>query len=473
MERNQQVLTHGDQIENYTIERLLGAGGFGMTYKAYDRSLDCTVAIKEYFPSQISIRNSSNNHITPKSNQFINTYKYGLLRFLDEARVLAQFKNNNIVRVSRFLESNNTAYIIMDYEEGVSLHRFLKCVQKLTEKELRLVATPVMKGIKAIHKGNYLHRDIKPANIYLRKNGSPVLLDFGSARQAITDVSKSMTCVVSVGYSPFEQYNRHEKQGPWTDIYGLGATLYQCISGHKPIDALDRVAAIHNGKPDPLLPAIKAGNGVYSVEILTSIDRMLNIHIKDRPSTIDEILPGFAGNMDDSSMGIEAFEMDSGSVLSSNNSHEWDMELVRSIETRLMKYMGPLASVLVKKAMPLCRNIDELFEILSTTIDEPEEREKFYSDINQKTSISLSGTHRSSRTSQGGSSSNPDQQVNDAFISAAEQQLAYHIGPLARTFVRNALKETRNTDDLLQILACEIPTEEERNSFINGLKLQH
>ena len=336
MERNQQVLAYGDQIENYTIERLLGAGGFGMTYKAYDESLDCSVAIKEYFPSQISVRNSRNKHVIAKSSQHISTYKYGLQRFLDEARILAQFKNNNIVRVSRFLESNNTAYIIMDYEEGVSLQRFLKCINKLTEKELRLVATPVMKGIQSIHKGNYLHRDIKPANIYLRKNGSPVLLDFGSARQAISNVSSSMTCVVSVGYSPFEQYNRHDKQGPWTDVYGLGATLYQCISGHKPIDALDRVAAMHNGKPDPLPPAAEVGSGDYPIDLLNCIDRMLNIHIKDRPSAIDEILPVFAKNILDRTDETLHFEYDTGSVLSSNEHYEWNMELVRAIESRLM-----------------------------------------------------------------------------------------------------------------------------------------
>jgi serine/threonine protein kinase len=471
MERHSQILSCGDQIENYTIERLIGAGGFGMTYRGFDRSLGCAVAIKEYFPSRYSIRDSSCNNIMPKSPSYRNSYKFGLQRFLKEAQVLAQFKNRNIVRVSRFLETNNTAYIIMDYEEGVSLQRFLDSVSKLNEKELRQVALPIMKGLRAVHNSNYLHRDIKPSNIYLRKNGSPVLIDFGSARQAMADVSVPLTVEISEGYAPFEQYSNHSKQGPWTDLYGLGATLYHCISGNRPVDSLSRLTSMHNNQDDPLIPALQIGKGLYSNEILRTIDRMLSLNGKDRPSSIDPVILVFAKKTNTVANELPLHEEESENVLSSAHQYEWDMDIVRTIESRLANYMGPLASILVKQAMPQCRSIDELFDVLSDSINEPIERQKFYTDINLKTSVTLPKSISKSRITQSKTKAATVQHISDEFITFAEKQLTHYIGPLASTLVKNALKEVSNIDGLMEILSCELSSEEERIAFIKGLEL--
>lgn len=471
MERSSQVLTYGDQIENYSIERLLGAGGFGMTYKGFDRNLGCAVAIKEYFPSMYSIRDYDSKNIRPKSESYIRSYQFGLQRFLDEARVLAKFKNNNIVRVSRFLESNNTAYIIMDYEEGMSLQHFLDSARKLSEKELCQIAIPVMRALTTVHKSQYLHRDLKPANIYLRKSGSPVLLDFGSARQSLADTSLPMTRVVSEGYAPFEQYNKHDKQGVWTDLYGLGATLYHCISGKKPIDALDRLASRKSNVSDPLIPAIHIGKGFYATEILEAIDRMLSLNMDDRPSSVEQILPVFTKRLDSASSTMSTTE-EVASILPEISDYQWDAKQLAAIESQLTHYMGPLSAVLIKKSLPQSQNMDELLAILCNAIDEPEYRQKFYSDIEQHTSISVASAIKN-RLSSERSKTDFCQQLSHEFITTAEQRLSYHIGPVASVLVRNALDDVSNLSELLEVLACEIPTQDDRLTFINDLEIQH
>jgi len=471
MERSSQVLSYGDQIENYSIERLLGAGGFGMTYKGFDRNLGCSVAIKEYFPMMYSVRENDSKRIRPKAATYLRSYQFGLQRFLDEARILAKFKNNNIVRVSRFLECNNTAYIIMDYEEGVSLAHFLASARKLSEKELCQVAIPIMNGLIAVHKNQYLHRDLKPANIYLRKSGSPVLLDFGSARQSLSDASTPMTRVVSEGYAPFEQYNKHDKQGPWTDVYGLGATLYHCISGKKPMDALDRLAATQNDQLDPLIPAIYMGKGFYATSILKAIDRMLNLNIKDRPATVEELLPAFT-KLSEDIPGVANDDEEIPSILVETPDYEWNMQQIDSVEKQLSKYMGPLAATLVKKSLPQAQSMDEFLDILCNTIKDADDRQNFYRDIDQYTSISTPKSVKSRATSEC-SKTDFCQHLSPDFIATAEQRLTFHIGPLAGFLVKKALNDVNNLTELIESLANEIPSSEDRLVFINDLKLQH
>ncbi len=471
MERSSQVLSYGDQIENYSIERLLGAGGFGMTYKGFDRNLGCAVAIKEYFPLMYSIRENNSKRIRPKAESYSRSYQFGLQRFLEEARVLAKFKDTNIVRVSRFLQSNNTAYIIMDYEEGMSLQNFLDSARKLSEKELCQVAIPILRALITVHNSQYLHRDLKPANIYLRKCGSPVLLDFGSARQSLSETSVPMTRVVSEGYAPFEQYNKHDKQGPWTDLYGLGATLYHCISGKKPIDALDRLASKNNNLSDPLIPAIHMGKGFYDTKILEAIDLMLSLNIDDRPASVEEVLPFFT-TKSDSTRNTTTDPTELESILPEVPDYQWDKKQLAAVEKQLANYMGPLASVLIKKSLPQSQNMDELLGILCDTIDEPEYRQKFYRDIEQHTSISASKVIKTRITS-GHSKTDFCQHLSHEFIITAEQRLSYHVGPLASVLVKNALDDVSNLSELLEILACEIPSQDDRMIFIKDLEIQH
>jgi serine/threonine protein kinase len=292
METPHHSLPEGTLIgDRFEVRSVLGIGGFGITYKGWDRHLACEVAIKEYLPLEFAARGQGDVSVRAHSTRS-DDYRYGLQRFLDEARTLARFKHPNVVRVANFLESNGTAYLVMDYEEGESLGQYLKGTgTPLTEQQVRGIAEPILRGLAVVHAQGFLHRDVKPGNIYLRREGEPLLIDFGAARQALGEHSRSVTGIVSAGYAPPEQYSTDaKKQGPWTDLYGLGATLYRCISGAEPVDSLARREAQAEGEPDPLRPAVEVGRGRYAEELLTLVDVFLALSPKQRPKSTNEVL---------------------------------------------------------------------------------------------------------------------------------------------------------------------------------------
>jgi|GEM_PF-2951454 len=284
---NRNALPIDYQLGDYQIQRLLGDGGFGITYLAIDMRLNSKVAIKEYFPNELAIR-ENNRNVYPKSQRDSQDFAWGLQRFLEEAQTLAKFKHLNIVRVLRFFEANRTAYIVMEYEQGESLASALQDGNTATEYELLSIMRPLLDGLATIHQAGVLHRDIKPANIYLRsKDNSPVLLDFGSARYDVGSRSRSVTSIVTPGYAPLEQYETKGHQGAWTDIYALGAVMYRAIGGERPVEATERAGAILRGKPDPLTPAVEIGRGRYSRPLLEAIDWALKVNEDDRPSSVE------------------------------------------------------------------------------------------------------------------------------------------------------------------------------------------
>ncbi len=297
---NQGIVTHlpiGTELEHYTITDLLGKGGFGVTYLAEDTRLKQKVAIKEYFPSEMGVRANDSITLNPQSER-VNDYQYGLQRFLDEARTLAQFKHPNIVRVSNFLEMNGTAYMVMDYEEGEDLSDYLKRTGfkgGMPETELKGYLVPILKGLQAVHEKGLLHRDVKPGNIYLRKNAEPMLIDFGAARYALGEQSKSMSAIISMGYAPPEQYSSKAKQSPASDLYAWGATAYELIVGKPPVESPDRSNAIFEEEPDPLKPLSQTHQGKYSDKLLSVIDQCLNIPQKKRPQSATEVLAMLTG----------------------------------------------------------------------------------------------------------------------------------------------------------------------------------
>ena len=273
----------------YRIDGVLGVGGFGVTYKAHDDTLDCTVVIKEYLPEECSARDGDSISVIPRTNRE-NDYQYGLEKYLEEARTLAKFQHPNIVRVSNFLKTNGTAYFVMDYAEGEDLSDWLKTHATLNEDIILKIVTPILQGLAEVHKTGLLHRDIKPGNIFMRKQGGPMLIDFGAARQALGEHSKSISAIISQGYAPPEQYTTRGKQGAFTDLYAIGATLYKLITGKAPLDASDRSHDLLGGEPDPLVPAVEAGKNVVSDWLLELIDQLLIITPKDRPQTAEAVL---------------------------------------------------------------------------------------------------------------------------------------------------------------------------------------
>lgn len=267
-------------LGEYRLESVLGAGGFGITYLARDTHLDKPVAIKEYLPGDMAVR-ALDGSVVPVSSDHGNDYRWGLERFILEARTLARFSHPHIVRVNRYFESNGTGYMVMDYEEGESLAQWLKRVPQPPEAELRRLLMPLLDGLAAVHAAKFLHRDIKPNNIFIRSGGSPVLLDFGAAR-ATGSGSAAMTAVLTPGYAPLEQYSAEGRQGPWTDIYALGGVLFRAVTGHNPPDAVSRL------QKDGVAESLAAARGRYSEPLLNAIQWALQIQPEIRPQSVAE-----------------------------------------------------------------------------------------------------------------------------------------------------------------------------------------
>ena len=286
---NIHALPIGHTFDGYRILRVLGAGGFGITYLAEETAIGRKVAIKEYLPQGFAARAADSFSVRAVSTTAQSQFAWGLDRFRKEAATLVAFEHPNIVSVYRYFEANGTAYLVMQYVEGKPLDALLAGGATLAESEIEEVILPILDGLEQVHAAHFLHRDIKPANIYVRKDGRPVLLDFGAARQAFGTESKSITAIVSEGYAPFEQYEAKGDQGPWTDIYAIGAVLYRCMTGDRPPAAPERISARLRGTADPMAPARDAGAGRYSARVLDAADRALSAMPADRPQNIAEL----------------------------------------------------------------------------------------------------------------------------------------------------------------------------------------
>jgi len=278
----------GTVLNHYRIIQVLGAGGFGITYLAEDISLGMRVVIKEYFPNELAYRNSDNTVIAKTSSEI--DFTKGRERFKEEARVLAKFNHPSIVKILGYFEANNTAYFVMEYEEGIDLSEYMKQRGKpFTQDEVLGIIMPILEGLKEVHGHNYLHRDIKPGNILIRKNKPPVLIDFGASKLAIGEVSKSITSMLTEGYAPLEQYSTDVKQqGAFTDLYAVAAVMYKMITGEVPPSSQTRsVQLIQNGT-DPYDSLVQLQPNGYDSVFLGAIDKALSIKARDRQQTIEE-----------------------------------------------------------------------------------------------------------------------------------------------------------------------------------------
>ncbi|MSP76287.1 MAG: hypothetical protein EXR12_09140 [Rhodospirillaceae bacterium] len=273
------ALPAGEMIGRYEVLAVLGQGGFGITYLARDIQLGREVAIKEYLPISLAIRQDGNT-VLPRSTKVAEDFTWGRDRFVAEGRTLATLhRAPGIVRVFDFLEINGTAYIVMEMLHGETLEARLKKQGALDAAALDLVVWTLLGGLEEVHNAGFLHRDIKPANILLDSKGSPTLIDFGASRAAMVGRTVAMTAIFTPGYAAAEQFTS-AKQGPWTDIYGLSATLYHAISGTAPPSAFDRML-------DDSYESIsrRAGPG-FSAGLLAGIDAGLAIRASDRPQSI-------------------------------------------------------------------------------------------------------------------------------------------------------------------------------------------
>ena len=283
-ERSSLLLPHRTLLNGqFVVGRVLGKpGGFGITYLAWDLGLQRRVAIKEYLPRELAGRGTDRATVAPHSSDDGDAFGYGMGQFLTEARTLARLDNPNIVRVLQVFEANATAYLVMEFYQGLTLAEHLdQRGGRLQERSALALMQPVLDGLRAVHAEGFLHRDIKPQNIYLArmKGGGirPILLDFGAARQAMSGRSRSLSVVLSEGYAPFEQYGRKGKQGTWTDVYAAAAVLYRMVTGLTPPPANDRMAG------ENLEPASIHGASTCLSDTLT---QALALRPEARPQTV-------------------------------------------------------------------------------------------------------------------------------------------------------------------------------------------
>jgi serine/threonine protein kinase len=289
------ALPLGFKLDEYRISAVLGQGGFGITYRGHDTRLGADVAIKEYFPQVYAARTRSAT-IVPRTGAAFDDYKWGLAEFLKEAQALARFKHAHIVRVLRFLEANGTAYMVMEYEEGATLSAHLQKHGGMPdEASLLRVFLPILDGLQAVHDAGLLHLDIKPGNIYLRSNGQPMLIDFGSSRRMRTEGDTPQKVMLTQGYCAPEQYPGHGDIGTWSDLYGIGASLYRCITGKTPVDALERHDTFARSRIDPLRPATTIERPFYSAHIRRCVDAALGLKPGDRPASAFALQQGLMG----------------------------------------------------------------------------------------------------------------------------------------------------------------------------------
>ena len=272
------ALPAGYQLQDYEIRKVLSSGGFSFVYLARDKDKK-TVAIKEYLPTSIAVRSDGAN-VLPNADD-VALFRHGLKCFFDEGLSLAKIDHKNIVRVINFFRENETVYMVMQYERGKSLQDYILGQNELvSEQFIRRVFGELSNGLREVHTQKLLHLDIKPANIYIRLDGSPVLLDFGSARQALSESQAKIAPSYTPGFASPEQYYDRKLLGPWSDIYSIGATMYSCLTRTSPLAANQRI------KNDLLVPAVKLGEDIYSENLLEIIDKCLSLDYLARPQSV-------------------------------------------------------------------------------------------------------------------------------------------------------------------------------------------
>jgi len=283
--RSRNGLPDGTRLAEFEIQGVVGEGGFGIVYLAWDGSLERRVAIKEYMPASLAHRLAGTN-VVPLSDRFAETFALGLRSFINEAHLLASFDHPSLLKVHRFWESNGTAYMVMPFYQGVTLKRALARLGAAPE-EGWLVSQlgQLMDALEVMHKERCFHRDIAPDNILLLDDGVPMLLDFGAARRVISDRTQELTAFLKPGYAPVEQYAEvpSMKQGAWTDLYALGAVVHYAITGHTPPESVARLVT------DTMVPLATAAAGRYSERFLRAVDHALGVRPQDRPQSVSEL----------------------------------------------------------------------------------------------------------------------------------------------------------------------------------------
>ena len=273
------ALPPGFELDQYRIHSQLSLGGFSIVYLAHDRD-ETPVAIKEYLPNALALR--EDGQITPNiPEEFLPAFRYGMKCFFEEGRALAGLNHPNVVRVLNFFRANETVYMVMRYERGRTLQEYITRRRgEIRESFIRYVFTRLLNGLREVHAHKLLHLDLKPSNIYLRNNGSPVLLDFGAARTTLMADTPMLKPMYTPGFAAPEHYRNRDLLGPWSDIYSVGASMYACLSGGPPQAADQRLDS------DSVILASQRWIGQYSPQLLETIDWCMDLNHLKRPQSV-------------------------------------------------------------------------------------------------------------------------------------------------------------------------------------------
>ena len=456
------ALPAGHALQEYRIEKVLGVGGFALTYLATDANLNLKVAVKEFLPDDVAARGADHT-VTARSAQAADMFAWGKQRFLDESRTVASLRHPNIVRVLRFFEANGTAYMVMEFVEGATLGDWVKTRRPLPEAQIAALVAPLLDGLELVHAAGYLHRDIKPGNIYVREDGSPVLIDFGSARRRSGD----LTTIVSPGFAPFEQYLADGNQGPWSDIYALGGVLYWLVTGQRPHEAAARV------RIDAMPPARQAGDPkLYRPAFLAAIDWALSPTETDRPQSASEWGAALLGGRERTQPvtgraqpGAEPTLVVPRAQTASrppSGGLNIDPALLGKMQAALAQHLGPIAAVVLKNAAKRAASAGELIAALAQEIPEEDAKIAFlkkFSDFSRPVSQPLSSPRSDPSTARAAA------RFPLEILANAEQHLAQYLGAVARVVVKRAAVKARDEADLYRLLAEEIEDPAERKAF--------
>ncbi len=280
--QSNQPLPEGYQLQNYTIDKVLSSGGFSIVYLAHDET-GTSYAIKEYLPAALVVR-SDGAEVGVNSDDNLSVFRHGLKCFFEEGRSLAMIAHPNIIRVENFFRANETVYMVMQYVRGRTLQFHIQRHRhEFSEGFIRRIFAHLLNGLREVHANKLLHLDIKPTNIYITMEGKPVLLDFGAARQALTEDAPKLRPMYTAGYAATEQYTHQEHMGPWTDIYAVGATMYSSIGGAYPQPANERLL------DDQMVPLRSLACATYSEDLYDIVDWCLKLDHMSRPQSAFEL----------------------------------------------------------------------------------------------------------------------------------------------------------------------------------------
>jgi len=468
-------------IGHYRIVRVIGRGGFGITYEAWDGDLNRAVAIKEYFPHGMAQRAPAGVAVLclPRSEE---TYAQGLRRFLDEARALAQFHDPRIVRVHGYQQLGNTAYMVMDMERGTLLREQIMTRGPLRPDDARRLLGDLLLALQVIHGASYLHRDIKPGNIMRRADGQVVLLDFGSARQSHLAGGKGHTVVVTPGYAPIEQYDAETAQGPGIDLYATGASLLFCLTGASPPDGFRRAIALQANEPDPVEPLLAriSTGGAVAAELCEVVRWLMKPQAAQRPTTAQAVL---------SRLQVERWTSEATLVPPVVNLAEMrsiPARLVEPMRVHLESHLGAGATSLLFTAIRGSRSAQDFIDRVVAQVPEGEVRAKVADGLRRiliGTQADASSAARTAVTAPSGATGSGTRTAvtavapgptaplaDEKTTQQLASELAKHIGPIANMLVKRNLAKAGSRRELVAILAAEIPEAADRAAFIKAVE---